>query len=237
MVRLVTSLLSIFLVSLLTDPAVGQDRLSNHRVFTVSAFVYENGDLLGTPTFTVREGAPGSIAMHNSLPYALEVRIETPNPDQLAQFGDPEGEHLSASARVFVPHEIVDEWRLTAAPQLLVQERRQASVEVDTSGQNYRRQGATGYTDQIRVDLSVTEVNETWFDQGGVEKSVRTCAIESLPGPKTLAASAALAVSQSGGMPTIGDGDCCSNGCLTCCGTGPTCCADPANCASGCCVP
>ncbi len=161
MARLVASLLSLVLVSLLSDPAVGQDRLSNHRVFTVSAFVYENGDLLGTPTFTVREGAPGSIATHNGLPYALEVHIETPDPDQLAQLGDPEGDHLSASARVFVPDEILDEWRLIAAPHLLVQERSQASVEVDTSGQNYRREGATGYINQIRVDLSVTEVDES----------------------------------------------------------------------------
>lgn len=207
------------------------------RVFTVSALVYENGELVGMPNFTVREGMAVSVASHSGQQYALEVHIANPTPDQLAQFGTPQGEFLLASSRVFVPHETLDEWRQIAAPQMLLTDGVQGRMEIDTTAQNYRREGAEQYSDRVRVDLIVSQVDASWFADAGGEKSLTNCSIDSYPGPKNLATSALLAAAQAGGLPSLGDGDCCSTGCLTCCETGPTCCADPANCPTGCCVP
>ncbi|MBI1265709.1 MAG: hypothetical protein GC187_13385 [Alphaproteobacteria bacterium] len=206
------------------------------RVFAVSAIVYENGEILGTPSFTVREGQAASVATHSGLQYALEVRIDAAAPTELAELGNPNGDYLSVASRVFVPDLGRDEWRLIAEPAFIMREGQQARAEVDTSRQNYRRQDAHEYSDQIRVDVIVSQVDERWFLDPGHEKSLASCAIESYPGSKSMAAIAVLAASQAGGFPTLGDGDnCCSTGCLTCCGSG-ACCSDPANCPSGCCV-
>ncbi len=205
------------------------------RVFSVSATVYENGEILGTPSFTVREGQAASVATSSGLQYALEVRIDAAAPAQLAELGNPDGDYLSVASRVFVPDLIRDEWRLIAEPAFIMQEGRQARAEVDTSRQNYRREDTREYSDQIRVDVIVSQVDERWFLESGHEKSLASCAIESYPGPKSMASIAVLAFAQAGAFPTIGD-DCCSTGCLTCCGSG-ACCSDSANCPTGCCVP
>lgn len=207
------------------------------RVFAVSAIVYENGEILGTPSFTVREGQAASVATHSGQQYALEVRIDAAAPAQLAELGDPNGDYLSVTSRVFVPDLVRDEWRLIAEPAFIMREGRQARAEVDTSRQNYRREDTREYSDQIRVDVIVSQVDERWFLDPGHEKSLASCVIESCPGPKSMAAMAGLAAAQAGEFPTIGDGDnCCSTGCLTCCGS-RACCSDPANCPTGCCVP
>ncbi|MEA5417373.1 hypothetical protein [Synechococcus sp. BA-132 BA5] len=206
------------------------------RVFTVSAVVYENGEILGTPSFTVREGQAASVATHSGQQYALEVRVDAAAPAQLAELGGPNSDYLSVTSRVFVPDLVRDEWRLIAEPAFIMREGRQARAEVDTSRQNYRREDTREYSDQVRVDVIVSQVDERWFLDPGHEKSLASCAIESYPGPKSMAAIAVVAASQAGGFPTIGDGDnCCSTGCLTCCGSG-ACCSDPANCPSGWCV-
>lgn len=225
----------LFWVALLFGASVSaQEPTPGDRVFTVSAFIYENGELLGMPSFTVQEGNAAAVATRDGEQYALEVRIAPPSEEQLAAFGNTERLLLNASTQVFVPDLALDEWRVIATPQMLVSDGQRSRVEIDTSGQDYRRDGAQDYIDEVRIDLIVTEVDETWFDQADSEKSLKTCSIDQIEGPKSLALSAAVV--QVGGFPTIGDGDCCSNGCLTCCGSGPTCCADPANCASGCCT-
>lgn len=193
------------------------------RVYTVSGFIFENGALIGAPTITVREGDTATMTTRNGAQYALELRIDTPTQERLAGYGAQGEGFLEASARVHLPEDGLDDWQLIAAPQILTRLGQRASVEVDTSGRHHRRESGSEYTDQIRLDLVISEVDESWFDQQGLEKSTSSCTIDTIDAPKASMGSSMLL--QAGG-------DCCDNGCIRCCGG---CCSDSANCRAGCC--
>ena len=200
-------------------------------VFSVSAFVYEDGVLLGTPTLTLREGEPGVVAVSGNSGFALELTVASAIEETFAMFGQTVEGGVSVRSELFFPDMVEDQWNVVATPQLLTQPGQRARAEVDIYSRGYQRPQSTEYSDNVSLELIVSEVSEAWLQSRDGRKSITTCTIETIDGPKSMERAGAIRQA----VVSIGDPDdnCCTTGCLTCCNA---CCSDPANCPTGCCA-
>jgi len=194
---------------------------SEEEVYSVSAFIYENGDLIGAPTLTVRHGRPGSARVAGERGYGLEITINDASPADAEAFQlESVGTRLRADARVFLP--AGNEWSELARPTFLAERGVRATAAIDTYAQSFRRSTTDDYIEQLAVELVIVEVDESWLSSNGGAKTLSDCAFDGESSPKLLGASALSAARN----------DCCNTGCTRCYGG---CCSDSANCRAGCC--
>lgn len=219
----ITMVALLSLVAALLQPGPPQE--ASDKVFSASAFVYEDGELLGAPTLTLREGLSGSVMVEGQSAYALELTVRRATLDdiQAFQLSDAAG-RLSASARVLLPQD--GDWREVARPTILLSEGSRGAATSDIYSQNFRRTAQDSYSQTVTVELVVTEVDESWLYQSGGQKAIASCSFDTLEDTKSTSNAA------SEGLVAAAGGDCCDNGCIRCCGG---CCSDAANCRAGCC--
>ncbi len=133
---------------------------SEEEVYSVSAFIYENGDLIGAPTLTVRKGRPGSVRVAGDRGYGLEITINDASPADAEAFQlESAGTRLRADAQVFLPSG--NEWSELARPTFLVEGGVRATATIDTHAQSFRRRTTDDYIEHLAVELVIVEVDES----------------------------------------------------------------------------
>jgi len=201
-----------------TDSASG-------RVYSVSAFIYEDNRLIGAPVLTVREGVTGLITRNEGASFAFEVNVVRAGADAAARFGRPaEPDELHVEGAIYFADQA--SWREVIAPAMLVGLDRRATVEQDIYGQNFRRAGADDFIDSVTVEILVTEVDESWFENAGQPEA--DCSIDTLASPMS-----PDFLVETAAQTTGSDDNCCTTSCFTCCNA---CCCDSANCNACCCA-
>ncbi|MGJ3232215.1 MAG: hypothetical protein ACFE0P_10485 [Oceanicaulis sp.] len=150
-------LAAVLFTGLFSVNAAGQPA-EDRRVYSVSAFVYESGELIGAPVLTVREGVTGMLAQGEERGFALEVTVARASTETAARFGRaPLPQEVVLEGRLHFPEQ--GAWRQIAEPTVLASLDERALVEHDVYARNYRRDGAEDFVDTIKLEFLVTEVD------------------------------------------------------------------------------